>query len=151
MILHTERMSLRPLEATDAPAIHRMMNDAEVMAYWNSARIEDPAMTEEIVARQLAEAAEGRAFLWTMERDADGAVLGVCDLSDLDPRHARAEIGFIVARAVWGDGYAHEALHALIGHAAQALRLSGSRRASTLGAASAPCSCSSGWASNARG
>ncbi|HLI65020.1 MAG TPA: GNAT family N-acetyltransferase [Caulobacteraceae bacterium] len=123
MILHTERMGLRPLEAADAPAIYRMINDAEVMAYWDTVRMDDPTATDEIVARQLAEVAEARAIVWTMERSADGEVLGACDLSDIDRRQARAELGFIVARPHWADGYAGEAMHAVIGHAAQGLRL----------------------------
>ena len=37
--------------------------------------------------------------------------------------HKRAEIGFICAKPYWGEGYAMEALQAVIDHAAQGLRL----------------------------
>jgi RimJ/RimL family protein N-acetyltransferase len=123
MILKTERLSLRPLEAADAGAIHLMMSDVEVMAFWDSAEIDDPAVTTDIVARQLGEMERGIGRYWIMEpADGDG-VLGLCDLSEIDKRHSRADVGFMVARRYWGGGYTFEAMHAVIGHAAQVLRL----------------------------
>jgi ribosomal-protein-alanine N-acetyltransferase len=123
MILKTERLNLRPLEAEDAAAIHLMMSDAEVMAFWDSEVIDDPALTLDVVERQLDEAARDEARYWTMQLAADGGFLGLCDLSEIDRRHSRADVGFMVARRYWGGGYTFEAMHAVIGHAAQGLRL----------------------------
>ena len=123
MILKTERLNLRPLEAEDAAAIHLMMSDAEVMAFWDSEVIDDPALTIDIVERQLGKAARDEARYWTMQLAADGGFLGRCDLSEIDRRHSRADVGFMVARRYWGGGYTFEAMHAVIGHAAQGLRL----------------------------
>ena len=123
MILKTERLSLRPLEAVDAAAIHQMMSDAEVMAFWDSEVIDDPAQTIDIVQSQLEEIARDEARYWTMQLAADSGFIGVCDLSEIDRRHSRADVGFMVARRYWGGGYTFEAMHAVIGHAAQALRL----------------------------
>ena len=122
MILKTERLSLRPLEAADADAIHLMMSDAEVMAFWDSAEIDDPATTTEIVERQLMEMERGIARYLVVET-AGYDFLGVCDLSEIDKRHSRADVGFMIARPYWGGGYTFEAMHAVIGHAAQGLRL----------------------------
>ncbi len=123
MILKTERLNLRPLEAEDAAAIHLMMSDAEVMAFWDSEVIDDPALTLDIVERHLDEAGRDEARYWTMQLAADGGFLGLCDLSEIDRRHSRADVGFMVARRYWGGGYTFEAMHAVIGHAAQGLRL----------------------------
>ena len=123
MILKTERLSLRPLEAEDATAIHQMMSDVEVMAFWDSEVIDDPTLTIDIVQSQLEEIAREEARYWTMQLAADGGFMGVCDLSEIDRRHSRADVGFMVARRYWGGGYTFEAMHAVIGHAAQALRL----------------------------
>ena len=123
MILKTERLNLRPLEAEDAAAIHLMMSDAEVMAFWDSEVIDDPALTLDIVERHLDEAGRDEARYWTMQLAADGGFLGLCDLSEIDRRHSRADVGFMIARRYWGGGYTFEAMHAVIGHAAQGLRL----------------------------
>jgi ribosomal-protein-alanine N-acetyltransferase len=144
MILKTERLSLRPLEAADADAIHLMMSDAEVMAFWDSAEIDDPATTTEIVERQLMEMERGIARYWVVETAGDD-FLGVCDLSEIDKRHSRADVGFMIARPYWGGGYTFEAMHAVIGHAAQGLRLKRLQARTHLGNVR-----STGWASSAR-
>ncbi len=123
MILKTERLTLRPLEPSDAAAIHLMMSDVEVMAFWDSAEIDDPALAAEIVEQELEEVVRDKARYWTMELADDGGFLGVCDLSEIDRRHSRADVGFMLARRFWGQGYTFEAMHAVIGHAAQGLRL----------------------------
>jgi len=50
-------------------------------------------------------------------------VLGTCGLSSLVPRHRRAETGFVLGRAWWGRGLAHEALGLLLGFAFETLGL----------------------------
>jgi ribosomal-protein-alanine N-acetyltransferase len=123
MILETLRLRLRPLRAGDDAALHAIMSDAEVMAFWDCSQIEDIALTTLILHSQLDQMADKRGFYWAMERAADQAFIGCCDLAEIDRWHHRAEVGFIVARAYWGDGYTLEAMQAVINHAAQALRL----------------------------
>lgn len=123
MILSASRVTLRPLTPEDAPHLHGLMSDPAVMAYWDVAEINDLAVTAQILEAQLAEAAEGLALHWTIRRDDDNDFVGCCDLSDIDRQHRRAEIGFMLAPRFWGAGYALEAMHAVISHAAQSLRL----------------------------
>jgi ribosomal-protein-alanine N-acetyltransferase len=123
MILQTSRLTLRPLEAGDAENLHALMSDAEVMAFWDIAEIEDIDLTRTILADQLDQVARKTALYWAMIRIADGAFVGCCDLSEIDRWHHRAEVGFIVGRQFWGDGYTLEAMQAVLNHAAQTLRL----------------------------
>lgn len=51
------------------------------------------------------------------------AVVGSCTLAALSSEHRRAEVGFALARAIWGHGYIAEALPALLGFAFEALDL----------------------------
>jgi ribosomal-protein-alanine N-acetyltransferase len=48
----------------------------------------------------------------------DRGFLGACDLSDIDWRHRRGEVGFVLAGAAWGQGYGLEAMRAVVDHAA---------------------------------
>ncbi|QUD88543.1 GNAT family N-acetyltransferase [Phenylobacterium montanum] len=123
MILRTPRLTLRPLAAGDAEALHGLMSDALVMAYWDIREIDDLELTRMILEGQIKAAQEGEAIHWAMVRDADSAFIGVCDLSDIDPWHKRAEIGFLSARSVWGEGYTLEAMQAVLDHAAQQLHI----------------------------
>ena len=123
MILQTSRLTLRPLEAGDAEDLHALMSDVEVMAFWDWEAIEDIVFTRTVLQSQLDAMAQDRARHWAMLRLEDGVFLGCCDVSDIDRWHHRAEIGFMIGRAYWGDGYALEALRAVVDHAAVSLRL----------------------------
>lgn len=117
-ILETERLRLAPLVPEDAAFVFPLMDDPEVMAFWDSPEIDDPDLVAEIVARQVADMAEGGAIYWSMRALADGAFIGCCDLSEIDRRHKRAEVGFMLGREAWGQGYALEAMRTVIAYAA---------------------------------
>jgi ribosomal-protein-alanine N-acetyltransferase len=113
--LHTSRLALRPLAVRDAPTMFAIMRDAETMRFWDWPAFVDPETVEEIVAAQIADMDAGNALYWTVCRD--GSAIGCCDLSEIDRHHARAEVGFLFDRASWGQGFAVEAMTAIVGYA----------------------------------
>jgi ribosomal-protein-alanine N-acetyltransferase len=117
-ILETERMRLTPLVADDTLHIFPLMADAEVMAFWDIGEIDDPDVIANIVAGQVEEMAQGRAVYWTLRTLDDDRFLGACDLSEIDRRHRRAEVGFMLGREAWGQGFASEAMQAVLSYAA---------------------------------
>ncbi|MES2033314.1 MAG: GNAT family N-acetyltransferase [Pseudomonadota bacterium] len=118
MILETERLILTPVTAADAPLAYPVMADPEVMAHMDTAAIEDPDLTAAFIEGRVAEMSRDEALYWSVRTSADGAYLGSCDLSDIDWRHHRAEVGFMLSRPAWGQGYGYEAMQAVLGHAA---------------------------------
>ncbi|MBL8555756.1 MAG: GNAT family N-acetyltransferase [Phenylobacterium sp.] len=116
-ILETERLRLEPLLASDADQLFPIMGDPEVMAYWDVAEIDDPDIVAEIVGSQVRGMQAGRSVYWAMRRLADDAFLGSCDLSDVDRWHRRAEVGFMLGREAWGQGYALEAMQTVVAFA----------------------------------
>lgn len=118
MILETERLILKPVTAEDAPLIFPVMADPEVMAHMDTAALEDPDLTLAFVESQVDEMERDEALYWSVRRRDDGVYLGSVDLSDIDWRHHRAEVGFILARPAWGQGFAYEAMQAVMGYAA---------------------------------
>lgn len=118
MILETERLTLSPVVQSDAPAIYLMMSDPQVMAHWDVEPIDDPDVVEGYVVAQVRETAQGGGWYWSMRLTADASFLGVCDLSDIDWRHHRAEVGFMMGRDAWGQGYAWEAMTSVLAFAA---------------------------------
>jgi ribosomal-protein-alanine N-acetyltransferase len=117
-ILETERLRLTPLVEADVGHIFPLMRDAEVMAFWDVGEIDDPDVVAAIVGGQVEEMAQGRAAYWAMRELADDRFVGVSDLSEIDWRHKRAEIGFMLGRDAWGQGYALEAMRAVLTFAA---------------------------------
>lgn len=117
-ILETDRLRLSPLAETDAADLYPLMDDPEVMAYRDSPTIDDPELVAEIVRAELAEMRAGQALYWSIRALDGGAFVGCCDLCEIDRRHKRAEVGFMLGRAAWGEGYALEAMQAAVGFAA---------------------------------
>jgi [ribosomal protein S5]-alanine N-acetyltransferase len=116
VILETERLVLRPIEADDWRVLYPIMSDPVVMAHWDSTEIEDPDVVRQMIAAQVDEMSAEKACYWAVERD--HAFLGACDLSDIDWRHRRGEVGFVLANGAWGQGYGLEAMRAVVDHAA---------------------------------
>jgi ribosomal-protein-alanine N-acetyltransferase len=117
-ILETQRMRLTPVAAEDTQYIFPLMADAEVMAFWDMGEIDDPDIIANIVAGQMDEMVEGKAIYWAMRALGDDQFIGTCDLSEVDRRHHRAEVGFMLGREAWGRGYALEAMQAVLAYAA---------------------------------
>ena len=118
MILETERLILSPVTEDDAPLIHPIMADPEVMAHMDSMAIDDPDVVGAFITGQLIEMANEEAFYWSVRLSDDHRYLGSVDLSDIDWRHHRAEVGFILGKDAWGKGYGYEAVQAILGHTA---------------------------------
>jgi len=118
MILETERLVLAPLTVADAPQLYPLLSDPEVMAHWDHDALEEPAEVEACVAAQVEAMQAGQALSWAIRQAGDSAVLGSCELVDLDLRHHTAELRFMLARDRWGQAIALEAVSAVLAHAA---------------------------------
>jgi ribosomal-protein-alanine N-acetyltransferase len=118
VILETERLVLRPVEPADWRTLYPIMSDPVVMAHWDSSEIQDPDAVAQMIAAQVEDMAAGAACYWAVERAGDRAFLGACDLSDIDWRQRRGEVGFVLANGAWGHGYGYEAMRAVVDHAA---------------------------------
>ncbi len=118
MILETERLVLRPIERDDWRPLFPIMSDPAVMAYWDSTEIDDPEVVAQMVAAQVEDMDTDRAAYWAIEHGGDRAFLGACELSDIDRRHRRGEVGFLLAKSAWGHGFGLEAMRAVVAYAA---------------------------------
>jgi len=119
MNLTTHRLILKPQVQADAPALARILGDAEAMRFWNRPPITDPAVVEGLVAEQQAAMAAGLCRYWTLREGGDA--IGSIDLSLIESQSA--ELGFLVRRDRWGLGLASEACAAVIAHGFGALGL----------------------------
>lgn len=123
MILETERLILSPVTHADADLIYPVMADPEVMAHMDVDAMDDADQILAFVEGQVGEMERDEAFYWSVRLSPAvggeaGLYLGSVDLSDIDWRHHRAEVGFVMSRPAWGQGYGYEAMQAVLSHAA---------------------------------
>lgn len=117
-VLETERLRLTPLTAADSASVFALMGDPETLAHRDRPENDDPDLVAEMVRIQAAENQAGRAAHWGMRPLDDDRLVGLYDLSEIDRRHRRAQVGFLLGGEAWDRGYAPEALRAVIGYAA---------------------------------
>lgn len=107
--LRTPRLTLRPLRAEDAAALHRLVNDWEVAKML--ARVPFPyprALADEWIASTWAQMAAGEAWhlAITGEEAGEEMLVGCVGLTR---EGEAAELGYWVGRRFWGHGVASEA------------------------------------------
>ncbi|ACG78164.1 acetyltransferase, GNAT family [Phenylobacterium zucineum HLK1] len=117
-ILETERLRLNPLTLEDAEAIFPLLADPEVLAYWEAPEPNDPDVVAGVVRNHVEDMAAGRAMRWAMRRLSDGAFVGCFDITEIDRRHRRAQVGLMLGRQTSGEDYGLEAMRAVIAFAA---------------------------------
>jgi [ribosomal protein S5]-alanine N-acetyltransferase len=114
MILSTPRLRLRPMTGDDAAFLFGILGDPAAMAFWDRPALTRLAVAEEMIGEQLAATREGFCLYWTVLNGSEP--IGSCDLSLIDRKSGSAETGFLFAPSFWGQGYAGEALAAVMAH-----------------------------------
>ena len=113
--LLTARLRLRRWRAADRGPFAEMNADPEVMRYFPSPL--DRTASDALVDRIETRFEEQGYGLWALERLADRAFLGFAGLNPMPPGTPGAgalEVGWRLARAGWGHGYATEAAAAAL-------------------------------------
>jgi RimJ/RimL family protein N-acetyltransferase len=124
LIAKTDRLILRHFTLADADAMAKIFGDAEVMRYGPG--VQTPQWVDDWlrswIERRYAEWGFG---FWAVVEPSSGAVIGYCGLTQFSNRCAagEAELGYRLARAHWGQGYATEAARAVRDHAFATLAL----------------------------
>jgi [ribosomal protein S5]-alanine N-acetyltransferase len=115
--LETPRLILRALRPNDLDDLYAYASDPEIDHYtpWDHCQSRDETQTD--LAGYLAAYDQDGLDAWGIElREAreDRRLIGTCNFVYWRPRNRRAEIGYTIARAYWGHGYATEAARTMI-------------------------------------
>ena len=121
--IRTQRLELRPFVPGDADALARVVSDADALRFWGA-----PLQPDEVRDRIERNRAQfladglGRCAIVLLQT---GELVGDAGLTRTDVEGVEEiELGWIVAPAHWGRGYASEAGAAWRDHAFGALGLS---------------------------
>ena len=112
--LQTSRLRLRPFTAADTDAIFGVFSNPRVMRYWDAPAWSERAQAERFIATSQRMEQEGDGARLAIERAADQALVGQCALFRCNPTYRSAAIGYCLDDAAWGQGFATEAVGALL-------------------------------------
>ncbi|MBQ1542133.1 GNAT family N-acetyltransferase [Caulobacter sp. CCUG 60055] len=125
MALETERLLLRAWTDADRAPFAAINADPEVRRYYYPSVL-DAAETDALIDEAIAQHARDGFGFMAVRRKADGVLIGGAGLSvagDEAPGEDRIELGWILGRAFWRQGYAAEISAACLDFAWSVLRL----------------------------
>jgi ribosomal-protein-alanine N-acetyltransferase len=113
--LVTPRLVLRELDANDAPEIQGYAGNVEVVRHldWGPNSPEDTAQFLATVSVARG-AAPRMAYHLAIVLKTGGRLIGGCRIEIRSPAHRSGDLGYVLARHAWGQGYATEATRALL-------------------------------------
>ena len=112
--LQTERLRLRPFQKSDAAFILALFTDRGFMEYSSAPIFNSIEEADALVARDAAKRAVGERLRLGIERLEDGALIGYCDLFNIDRDGQKGEIGYGLLTKECGFGFMNEALSAFL-------------------------------------
>lgn len=121
--LFTPRLQLRWMREGDADAHFAVHADPEVARYLSRPAWTELSQAAESIEQTLADYAGGEGLrLGVVLRDT-GQLIGNASLFHFVDDSRRCEVGYVMARAHWGRGFASEMLEALLGYGFDTLGL----------------------------
>ena len=112
--LEGARVRLRWLVPSDVGALYAIFSHPEVMRYWSYLPYEREEQAEELLLAIHRMFTDQSLFQWGIARREDDHVIGTCTLSSVDANQLRAELGYALGHAHWGQGIMSEALELLL-------------------------------------
>jgi len=110
--IETARLVLRPPHVDDAEALfYAYGSDPEVTRFLRWTPKTDPDEFREFLTRAVANSEQGDEAHWVLETRDGGSPIGM--ITAWYSEHG-AELGFVLARAAWGQGYMTEAAAAVL-------------------------------------
>lgn len=114
--IETARLWLRPFRDQDLEPFLGYRNDPLVAQYqgWSVPYTQQQALAFLDELRHTVPGQPGQWYQIALEHKIDGCMIGDCAFGCLSEDPHQAEIGFSLARAYQGQGYAREAVRALL-------------------------------------
>jgi RimJ/RimL family protein N-acetyltransferase len=114
-LLPTLRLLLRPFRPADAELLSCLASARQIAD--TTISIPHPYALEQaqrFIAGHAEERRRGRAFHYAVVPAAAEDLIGSVELRDIDREHEQAEISFWIGTGNWGEGYATEAVGAVV-------------------------------------
>lgn len=119
--LETERLTIRPWNEEDRPALVEITSDGEVMRYLSQAGGWDEQKVTEFLERQTRNLGDDGVCMGATIEKATGRLVGIAGIQRLGTTED-FEIGWIFSRDAWGRGFATEAGRAARDHVLEVMR-----------------------------
>ncbi len=112
--LYTKRLHLRKMIMTDAPKLFQIWSDPQVTEFMNITSFTNENQAIEMINLLDKLARDKKAIRYSIIQLETNELIGSCGFNVLDYENSKTEIGYDIGKPYWGNGYAPEAISALI-------------------------------------
>ncbi len=118
----TTRLVLRPFTLEDTDPLHQILNQDGVLQYFPKSDPPPRDRVEKLINHQLKHWGEHGYGWWAVEQRQKPGLMGWCGLQFL-PETQEIEVGYLLGRDFWGQGFATEAAWASLHFGFEALKM----------------------------
>ena len=112
--LETDRLILRKFKIEDALDVYNSWaSDSNVTKYVSFNPHKDVNETQEILTQWIKEY-DNNSFNWVVELKNTYELIGSVSIMNIKEKHENCEVGYVYGSKYWGNGYATEALKAVL-------------------------------------
>lgn len=112
--LTTNRLQLRQIQMSDAETFFIPFSDEETMQFYGDEPHQSLDETHKVIELAQTHYARREAIRWGITLKGEDQVIGSCSLFHFDTGFHRAETGYELTRAFWGQGIMTEAVSAIL-------------------------------------
>ena len=113
--LQTPRLTLRQVKPADAPEILFFRSDDQIMQYLDRDKLQTEAEALEFITKYDKAIQENEGINWGIcLKENPEKLIGTIGLWRFIKQNHRAEIGYTIHPDFWNQGYASEALNAVL-------------------------------------
>lgn len=113
-----KRIKLRPFHLEDAEGVYSYASDKKTVEFLTFPIHQDISQSEKVIKEFFL----GKEGVYAIELISEKKLIGCIDLR-LQEEHNKASFGYVINRNYWGQGYATEALNAILGLCFKTLKL----------------------------
>lgn len=113
-VIETKRLKLRLMASKDAEDVFSIFSSEDVTKYYGMYPMKDISEAEVLIEKFKKSFESFNSIRWGIELKDCNKIIGTCGYHNWNKRHFRAEVGYELNNKFWGNGYAKEAVLAII-------------------------------------
>ncbi len=121
--IKTERLVLRKMTPLDAKDMYEYSSKSEVTKYLSWTEHESEEYTRQYLKFLKSKYKKGEYLDWGITLKSTGKLIGTCGFTSIDLSNSKGEIGYVLNPEYSGNGYATEAVKAVLEYAFFTLKL----------------------------
>lgn len=121
--LETSRLLLRKITLTDNHQLFELLSDPRVAEYEYFYPIKALEEANNFISRYEKEFESQEEITWGIILKSTNTLIGTCCIGDISQNSRRGEIGYSIIFDQWGNGYATEAVKAIVNFGFEVMNL----------------------------